>query len=163
MEHNFCGSTSTKPAEPEQPTSLSCCIFALLHGWNLWRSRRGDHTRVSRASNHRNRYRFVLRLLLMAAVSERLSCRTHTALGTTPHREPQDALETTCFSPLTTRCGATKSFVQGVLNGVVADAKGLKDGKMPTQMTIIVMTGAALLLMLVVAVRTPTKSRPKKD
>lgn len=52
---------------------------------------------------------------------------------------------------------------QGVLNGVVTDAKGLKDGKMPTQMTIIAMTGAALLLMLIAAIRTPTKPRPKKD
>lgn len=52
---------------------------------------------------------------------------------------------------------------QDVLTGVVKDLKGLQEGKMPGQMTIIALTGAMLLLMIIFAVGTPSKPRPKKD
>eukprot|EP00903_Cladosiphon_okamuranus_P007200 g6991.t1 len=52
--------------------------------------------------------------------------------------------------------------IKDVLSGIVKDAKGLKDGKMPSHMTIIAMTGAMLLLMLIAAIRTPTKPRSEK-
>ncbi|CAN0435118.1 unnamed protein product, partial [Pylaiella littoralis] len=57
--------------------------------------------------------------------------------------------------------------LKSVLTDVIKDLKGLKGGKMPTQMTIIVMAGSGLLLMLLFVVMTPSKksspTRTKDD
>ncbi len=54
---------------------------------------------------------------------------------------------------------------QGMLEVVLKDVEGLKDGKMPTQTTIAAITAALLLLMVMFAVMLPSKPRPrpKKD
>lgn len=134
-------------AKPAGPYALLCCCAGTL----LYIAQNGANT-------HAHARRSVLEIT--GDFLQNIKCFLNSTHTTTRW---VSALALVQSSPLPCRSLLAGPNPQDVLNGVVKDFKGIKDGKMPTQMTIIAMTGATLLLMVVVAVRTPSQPRPKKD